>query len=599
MNYLIFFIISIVSILASIVIAVVISKSMSKKRQNGVIKPFYILLTGLFVSTFLLLMPVYYSICDNTPLRLLKTILFSIQGTFQAFTVDADTSFIMENITDSIGSIAEVYSAVLSVLYVIAPIFTFGVVVSFFKNALAYIKFFFKRRKDLYVFSELNEKSLALAEDIKKNHSKCAIVFTDIFDQNEEKSYELIGRANELGAICFKKDILFVKLKIHSPAKAMYLFLIGTDEAENIGQALKIIGAYGSVPNTYLYVFTTRTEGDLLLSHNHGMSMKVRRVNEIRSLINRMLYEKGTDLFDKAVPTVGDEKKIHAVIVGLGSHGKEMLKALTWYCQMDGYHIEIDAYDKDELAEERFTSLCPELMSKDYNGVVVPGEVEYTIRIHAGVDVETKSFADSISNMKDVTYAFVALGSDELNVRIAVNLRMLFERSRIKPVIHSVIWNSEEVTALENITNYRGQPYGIGCFGDIRSSFSENVIINSELEKEALQRHLKWGKEEEFWQYEYNYNSSMASAIHMRARIFCGISGADKPNDEWTKEEKAIIEPLEHRRWNAYMRAEGYVFSGSKDKSSRNDLAKMHHDLVDFSSLTEEEKRKDSRVGSR
>ena len=43
---------------------------------------------------------------------------------------------------------------------------------------------------------------------------------------------------------------------------------------------------------------------------------------------------------------------------------------------------------------------------------------------------------------------------------------------------------------------------------------------------------------------------------------------------------------------NAKKRAEGYVFSGSTDKSSRNDLAKIHHDLVDFSSLTEEEKGK-------
>ena len=45
------------------------------------------------------------------------------------------------------------------------------------------------------------------------------------------------------------------------------------------------------------------------------------------------------------------------------------------------------------------------------------------------------------------------------------------------------------------------------------------------------------------------------------------------------------------------MRSEGYVYSGSHDRSSRNDLAKMHHDLVDYVSLTEEEKRKDSRVG--
>lgn len=85
----------------------------------------------------------------------------------------------------------------------------------------------------------------------------------------------------------------------------------------------------------------------------------------------------------------------------------------------------------------------------------------------------------------------------------------------------------------------------------------------------------------------------------MKARIQCEIPGATKSEDELSEEEHNIIEVLEHRRWNAYMRAEGYVFSGSKEKSSRNDLAKMHHDLVDFSSLTDEEKRKDSKVGTK
>lgn len=129
------------------------------------------------------------------------------------------------------------------------------------------------------------------------------------------------------------------------------------------------------------------------------------------------------------------------------------------------------------------------------------------------------------------------------------------------------------------------------------SFYTEDVIIDSELEEEALRRHLQWGNEDEFWNYEYNYRSSIASVIHIKARINRGIPGAAKKDTELTDEERSIIESLEHRRWNAYMRAEGYVFSGSADKSSRNDLAKMHHDLVDFSSLSEEEKRNDSQNG--
>ena len=130
----------------------------------------------------------------------------------------------------------------------------------------------------------------------------------------------------------------------------------------------------------------------------------------------------------------------------------------------------------------------------------------------------------------------------------------------------------------------------------MESSYTEDVIIDSDLEEDALNRHLKWGKEDEFWTYEYNYRSSMASAIHMKARIQCGIPGADKREDELTEEERNVIEVLEHRRWNAYMRAEGYVFSGSKDKSSRNDLAKMHHNLVPFRSLSKADQNKDSAV---
>ena len=75
-------------------------------------------------------------------------------------------------------------------------------------------------------------------------------------------------------------------------------------------------------------------------------------------------------------------------------------------------------------------------------------------------------------------------------------------------------------------------------------------------------------------------------------------AGADKREEELTLQERDIIETLEHRRWNAYMRAEGYVYSGSKESSSRNDLGKMHHNLIRYADLTEEDKRKDSRVGS-
>jgi hypothetical protein len=103
----------------------------------------------------------------------------------------------------------------------------------------------------------------------------------------------------------------------------------------------------------------------------------------------------------------------------------------------------------------------------------------------------------------------------------------------------------------------------------------------SQLEQTALERHKKWGGTEiEFYTSEYNYRSSLAWVIRKKWRDECGIA----------KQERT---ELEHKGWNAYTRSIGYSFSGSTDKATRNDLAKLHHDLVCFDKLSDAEKHKD------
>ena len=328
-------------------------------------------------------------------------------------------------------------------------------------------------------------------------------------------------------------------------------------------------------------------------------AVKVRRINEVQSLINRILYERGNIIFESAMDNSEGTKDISAVVVGMGRHGTEMVKALSWYGQMDGYSLTINAFDRDPLAEDKFRALAPELMSEKYNGVFVEGEAYYKIRIHSNIDVETNTFAEKISEISNANFVFVALGNDDINISVAIRLRMYFERIKIHPVIFAVIYNSDQKKALCDIKNFKREKYDIEFIGDMESSYVSDVIIDSELEEEALQRHLKWGVEEDFWNYEYNYRSSVASAIHMKARIDQGIPGSQKRTEELTDEERNIIEILEHKRWNAYMRAEGYIYSGSKDSASRNDLGKMHNNLVEFDALSDADKRKDSRVGTK
>ncbi len=588
-----YFILSISSLIIFGVLANILNLFMHKKGKK--ISLFNMLFAGVFVSAFFMFMPIHTVTTDSGVAR---PIILSLFNSMQIFALGTEYSVVNDSMVFCTEWLSQYYQVWAAILFVLAPIFTFGFVLSLFKNLSAYIKYLCMYFKKVYVFSELNEKSLSLASDIKKKNRRVGIVFNDVFEENEEQSFELIERAKQIGAICFKKDILAVAYGHHS-SKEISFFTMGTNETENLNQTLRLIEIYKNRKNTHIYVFSTKIESELLLTALEKGEVKVRRINEVQSLINRVLYERGEIVFESAIPAEDGIKDISAVVIGMGNHGTEMVKALTWFGQMDGYRIKVTAFDKNLLAEEKFKALAPELMSSDYNGVVVDGEAQYTIKINSNCDIESAMFADEISKLNRATYVFVSLGDDDMNIRTAVNLRMLLERVGAHPIIQAVLNNSQQKNALTGIKNYRGQEYDIEFIGDVESSYVENVIIDSELEEDALQRHLKWGKEEEFWAYEYNYRSSVASAIHMKARIKCGIPGADKTTEELSTEERDILEVLEHKRWNAYMRAEGYVYSGSPDKSSRNDLAKMHHDLVDFSSLSEEDKRKDSNVGSK
>ena len=590
---------SILAFLLSVAAAIVIAARRRRhQHKSRIFTPLNVLFAGTFIAGFMLALPFYLDVTANQPKpAVLKTILLTLRSTFQSFTMEGDGDFILNSLDLRFGA---VYTTYMSIMYTVAPILTLGVVVSFFKNISANIRYIFRYfHGDVYAFSALNERSIALGRDIAFHHSNETIVYCNVSPDEGEDTDELVDAAASIGAICFKKDINAVELGRHSKGKKLYLFTLDADENKNMIESLSLTERFRDRDGARLFVFSTSPESELLFTGASDKKLQVHRVNEARAFVTRMLYEDGVRFFKNAVPAADGQKLISAVIVGLGSYGTEMLKALTWFCQMDGYRIVIDAFDRDELAGDKFAKLCPELMSPAYNGVYVHGESEYCIRIHSGIDPATKTFADEIAKLSDATYAFVALDTDEETVRTAADLRIYFERMHIHPEIDAAVRSTPRRKALEGVKNFRGQAYDIRFVADMESSYSERNIIKSDLEADALARHLKYGQETDFWRYEYNYNSSMASAVHMRARIAMGIPGAGKAEAELTETERHGIEVLEHRRWNAYMRSEGYVYSGSHDKASRNDLAKMHHDLVDFESLSEEDKRKDSKVGAK
>lgn len=557
-------------------------------KRSRFVKPFHILASGVAISAMALFLPIYAEAFKGEQFQGWETFLLSLHNTIRLFIVDGEFSIITDYTTNLETAFAAIYSLLAAVLFVIAPFLTFGVVLSFFKNASSYKEYFLHYFSDVYVFSDMNEQALALAKSLKEKDKKRIIVFNDVFSKPEETYFERAEMAHMIGAITFKRDISALNFGIHSKKKKICFFVLGNEEDEKIRQTKNLIDRYKEREHTSLFLFSTSVNSELMLNTIDTGKMKVRRVNEVQSLVQRILYDEGYQLFETAVPNDEGEKEISAVILGMGLHGTEMTKALSWFCQMDGYHLSLNAFEADKHAKSRFCALCPELMDSKLNGKRIKGEPHYEIEIHSKTDVETKEFLDKLELLPKVTYVFVALGDDEKNIKTAISIRTWLAKRGIFPRIDAIVYNTEKKEALEGIVNYSQQSYEINFVGDLQTSYSEEVIFESDIEAVALERHLKWGDEESFWKYEYNYRSSVASAIHRKMKVLCEIPGVDKPASERTHDELWNLRILEHCRWNAYMRSEGYTHA-----EKRNNLAKTHHCLVPFDELSPKEQAKD------
>lgn len=576
-----------------LIIGIIFTVIMSKTKESGFKNPFNTFFASVFASSSVLFFPVYINVfCaeQNIFSRLLKILLLSVHNTMRLFILDGDFTIITEYINKDSGWIYYHYTCLAAVLFVIAPVLTFGFVLTFFKNFSSNLRYLRHQFAPVFVFSELNERSVVLAEDLSKNNKKRLVVFTNTFEDNEKTDSELIERAKNIGAILFKNNISVANFFRHSKKSEINFFIISDNESENLNHVLNLIDKYRNRAQTSIFVFSTDISTELVLNNVDKGKIKVRRIQEVQSLINRNIYDNGYEkIFDSAKPVDVNLKLINAVVIGMGLHGTEMTKSLAWVGQMHGYRIQVTSYDIDKRADQKFMAICPDLLAPENNtGIFDENESCYKITVKPDVDVTSKEFFDSLDTLGDITYVFVSLGSDEMNIKTAINVRSYLLRNGSAPVIDAVVFDTKKKKSLDGITNHSNQSYDINFIGDMKSSYCEDVVMGTDIEKLALARHMKWGKEEDFWSFEYNYRSSIASAIHKSLKIQCGVPGISKSPDERTESELDNIRKLEHRRWNAYMRSEGFVYA-----ETRNNLAKTHNLIKRFDELPLKEQIKD------
>ena len=585
----------------------------ARQKKLLFIKTIYLWIAGVFLSALILLIPLYTRELGTQENAGIRALISSFHQALQMFTLDVDRDIIAKlNVADDLWSHTAYW--ILSAELIIAPVLTLAFAISLFENISGILRYRISFTRDAYVFSELNEQSLALAKSVKQSDRRCVIMFTDVSRDNKHKD-----EAKTINAIIQQDDIQTVRLGTHGSGRKLNLFAIAEKEADNHTQALKLIDKYAGRENTRLYVFSARIECELLLNQKDAGKIVIRRINTVQSLIYSHLYNHGYSLLKAADETAGGSlpqacragklTKVHCLLIGMGQHGTEMLKALSWFGQMPGYEMVIDAYDIDTHAEEHFAAICPELMSHNRNRPdLCYDDASYSINIHDGVDVRTPEFENELRSMKDVCYVLVALGQDDANILTAVKLRTLFAsesgRGGKLPIIETIVYQTGEARALQTaakgngrgtgMADYSGTPYHIHFIGSIDDLYSVDSVIHPDLEKEIEKYHSHWEttvaavarSKMKLHKYAYYYRSSYSALVHVHTLVQVLADRGIMPYN--LDERKEELNMLEHCRWNAYMRSEGYRYA---EKTNR--LGKQHQDLVPFSRLDEKEKDKD------
>ncbi|MDR1511898.1 MAG: hypothetical protein LBS56_00220, partial [Propionibacteriaceae bacterium] len=547
-------------------------------RRGRVATPFRVFVGAVAAAIYVLMLPVVRGGTAADVRGWENDAVATLYATWQVFAANADMAGALDGFRDATDLLSRAEALYTVVLFAVAPVMGVAFVLTFFQAFSAHIRYWLRRRHEVDIFSELNDRSIALARSLKKERPKAVIVFTDVIQANNEPSVELIGRARQLGAICFKGDILSLPLQRHSPSARMRFFVMGSQEEENVWHAASIMEdrRYRDRRKTDLYLFSDTAEGKLALRYRN-CQIHVRRVDPARSLVYHWLWQgegdkpAGLDLFRRAVPDE-DGKSVNAAVVGLGGHGLEMVKALSWYCQMDGpddvaYRLRLDAFDQDPAAAGTFARDYPGLASQDHDGPSPrPGrpreDALHAIRVHGGVDARTPDLMRGLveaDERHELSFVFISLGDDGLNLQVATDIRREFARRGRAPDILAVSRNSravlgglaradEEVEAnLRKRNRSLDSLPRIRVIGDVEDVYSYDCVVRSEVELNGLVCHLKWATDvrttpqyvKQFWSDEYHYRSSICVPIHWRARRALGVPGAD-PGRRGAEQKEAL-----------------------------------------------------------
>ncbi len=518
--------------------------------------------------------------CDG--LNFVEELFNSLVHALQSFSMDEDYTQYIKNGKAMIRELpggndvfAFLYGIYASILNVIAPIaggaIIFEVLMSISPKLRLYMSYANEKR-DKYFFSELNERSLALAKSIYSDSRLSGgkyspvLVFTDTYiNEDDEKSAEVLLEAKAMGAICIKDDISNVRKNKKGGRK---FFLIDTAEMDNL-QTLALLSNednYIYLSNADIYLFShgeiyTHVEKQVVDKLTKRLGREnlpiIHPIQSYRNLVTNLLVE--LPLYEPIVHKKPDEngvRDLYVTILGTGSIGTEMLLSAYWCGQMLDCRLHLTVISKEapESFEGRLNYINPDIIesTKENSSMLVINDREDMADTYATIDyicadVKRDSIDELLSNktygaktLRDTDYFVVALGSDEDNLDVARNIKKAVGKDHLlsdedkKTVIAYVIYDSDLCQSLNHTARFNSGKNGcdiyMRAFGSLSDVYSTgnifmlnikpladqvadsyyNINARSEQRKAFDKRVLD----------DYQHWSNLARGIHKKYKVF-------------------------------------------------------------------------------
>lgn len=561
-----------------------------------------------FVASWILYIPeeLFNDIPDSIPvLKEIESIFTALLRTFNIYLGNDYSRITFEGHP----VFSSLYAVLITVVNIIMLLFVAGFIMKFLDGPVQNLKISFRKRRYTYIFPVYNEKTLAIAESIKKQ--KINLIFLSA-DGNKASSDK--QKIAELGGIYAGGPAIGIINRVGRKSEGIEVFLFGDTEESNLIELKNICTGIeaGVKAPVKVYVELSDTPWDMydsFLDKYSGSDNKKLVINFIRTeenfAYNNLLKN---SIFENAIQK-NDYKEIKILIIGMNERNLEMLKAVLHLGQMPGFRLTVMVLD-----EGSGRSMLKAKMPDIYDECNKEGDAIYRLIYKENVGLESLKTVEE--EYPDFTFAFVNAGDDLKNVNIAMQLNgmniRLGRKDSYKIQVNvqkqkiCIDWNKAITENLDLV-------------GDLKTTYGYDLITMSDIEKGTIAihevRHPKGTPGYRSWvsycNNEYNRHSVYARTLSFKYKVKL-IHDLYDPKDElkgtdgeWDiykiagKDRKWKI--YEHMRWNMYTRTQGFISADKKLLDGSGEpaikirlVAKVQNDLVDYSELSKEEQDKDA-----